>query len=101
MNCEGKLKAIREIVSDEPVNEDLSVVVLHRGWIFIGELTQDGDSYTLSKCQNVRSWQSNGFGGLTQGAKSSGASLDDCQPLVFAEEAMIFCSPLPSGWRDA
>jgi len=78
------------------------IVVLHRGWIFKGNLrfNEEDGKYVLVDACNVRKWSSGGFGGLTQGAKSSQATLDKCNPLQFDPAAMIFCVPVESDWEN-
>jgi len=76
------------------------LVVLDRGWIFVGNLTMldDGNSYMLTDCANVRRWEKAGFGGLTQSKTESAAMLDKCRPIRFRASAMIFCVPLSEEW---
>lgn len=74
------------------------LVVLHRGWIFVGSLMKLDDGYMLTNCKNVRSWAGNGFGGLTKSANS--AKLDPCQPIKFKDSAMIFYSPITEEWGN-
>lgn len=100
MKCEDKLARISEIVDGNPKG-DLSIVVLHRGWIFVGEFAQDENACCLTRCENVRKWTSGGFGGLTLGAKSSGAVLDKCEPMEFDTSAMILCVDVAEGWHNA
>jgi hypothetical protein len=100
MNAETKIDQVKAIVNETEATGDLNIVVLHRGWIFVGELSEAGDGYRLDSCRNVRKWASGGFGGLSHGAKSSGATLDDAQPMEFPADAMIFCSELPEDWDN-
>ena len=75
------------------------IVVLDRGWIFVGNLTKlDDDGYMLSDCYNIRKWQSGGFGGLTQGATTAQATLDSSRPIKFRSRAMLFCVPVSEDW---
>ena len=102
MECSEKLEKIASIVSDDVAIGDLSIVVLPRGWIFVGALTHNDDgTYELTRCENVRRWSSGGFGGLTRGASSSGATLDKCESLSFDEQALILRGRLPRGWHNA
>jgi hypothetical protein len=102
MKCEEKLAKVREIIDGDCADGELSIVVLHRGWIFAGALTGDAtEGYRLDKCMNVRSWANGGFGGLTMGAKSSGAKLDAARAIEFEADAAILIAPLARGWRDA
>ena len=76
-----------------------NIVVLDRGWIFVGDLTKlDDDSYQLTNCGNIRKWSTGGFGGLTKSKGSSGACVDECNPIRFKAKAMIFCVPVSGDW---
>ena len=79
---------------------DRHIVVLDRGWIFVGDLTIKDGVGTLTNCHNVRKWTGGGFGGLTKGAKSSSAVLDSCAPIRFSEDAPIFVVPVGEGWDN-
>lgn len=75
----------------------LSLVVLHRGWIFVGRF----DGETISECHNVRHFSKVGFGGLSQGAKHAQAKLDKCRDVRVDPAALMFTVPLAEGWYDA
>ncbi len=77
----------------------LSIVVLHRGWMFVGRW--DGESGVISQCENIRSFKSVGFGGLTQGARTAGAKLDKCRDVTVDPSAYMFHVPVAEGWHDA
>jgi hypothetical protein len=81
----------------------MTIVVLHRGWIFVGDLDrqQPDGKYRLTNAKNVRTWDKGGFGGLTAGAVSSGARLDPCADVSFDGDAMIFCSHLAENWIES
>ncbi len=79
-------------------NGPLTMLVLHRGFIFVGEW----DGATLSNASNVRRWDNKvGVGGLTQGAKYAAATLDKCQPVTPEASAILYHSRLPEGWAEA
>jgi hypothetical protein len=92
-----KLNKVREIVCDTKTG-DRFIVVLDRGWIFIGDLAIDGPVHTLSRARNIRTWQRGGFGGLTQSAKVSQATLDDCADIQYAASAEIFRVRVGEDW---
>ena len=75
------------------------IVVLDRGWIFVGNLSTDGGVSTLSSAANIRKWGSGGFGGLTADPKGAGAVLDQCEDITFDERAPLFCVPVPEDWN--
>ncbi|MCP4570350.1 MAG: hypothetical protein GY841_22440 [FCB group bacterium] len=80
---------------------DRHLVVLDRGWVFAGNLSQDEHGvFTINNCKNVRKWSSGGFGGLALSAKNSGAVLDDCAPVKFEASARIFVSPISESWDE-
>ena len=81
------------------------IVVLDRGWIFVGTLSEPAPilnqhGYRLTNAQNVRSWGSGGFGGLTNDPKGSGVKVDDCADLRFDASAVIFTVPVPDSWNE-
>jgi len=85
----------------KPKAGPLELVVLPRGFIYVGELSMTDGWYTLTSASNVRKWSKGGFGGLTLGARSSGAVLDACCDISFAESAIVSVHHLPDGWENA
>jgi hypothetical protein len=78
---------------------DKHIVVLDRGWIFAGDLSQDDAGiYTLTNAVNIRKWSQGGFGALSKSAKEAGATLDGCAPIRFHRSALIFAVPISGGW---
>jgi len=97
MDFEKTVEQVREIVGKTQGNRH--IVVLDRGWIFAGELSQDEQGmYRLTQAVNVRRWKQNGFGGLTKSATASGAELDPCDPITFSASAMILAVPIGGDW---
>ena len=82
-------------VPEEPAPKGTRrIVVLDRGWIFAGNISDDGKR--LTDVVNVRRWKRNGFGGLCKDPATSGAELDPCEDLVLS--SWIFCVEVPDGW---
>ena len=79
---------------------DESIVVLARGWIFVGKLTLADGTYTLTNARNIRKWTSGGFGGVTRGAASTGCVLDKSSDIRFKESSLIFVAPICSDWEE-
>ena len=99
MNDSEKVTMVREIVCrDEEPTGNRRIVVLDRGWIFVGDYERKDNMCRVSNAKNVRHWKQGGFGGLTQSAKSAGAILDDCAPIEFDASAMILSVPIGGGW---
>ncbi|MCP3882373.1 MAG: hypothetical protein GY701_28860 [Sulfitobacter sp.] len=77
------------------------IVVLDRGWIFVGDLSRDEDgNYRLTNAANIRKWSSGGFGGLTRDPKGSGAVLDPSEDLRFDATAPLFTVPVEDSWNE-
>jgi hypothetical protein len=93
----SKLAKVREIVCDKKAGSRC-IVVLDRGWIFVGDLTIDGTTHTLTPVQNIRNWKQGGFGGLTRSAKASGATLDACEDITYDRLAEVFRVPVGEDW---
>ncbi|MFQ5471269.1 MAG: hypothetical protein ACE5FA_00095 [Dehalococcoidia bacterium] len=78
------------------------IVVLDRGWIFVGDLVQSKEDgvYELNNAQNVRKWSDGGFGGLTKDPVGAGAVLDSSAAIRFSRSACIFMVPVPEEWGE-
>jgi len=77
------------------------VVVLDRGWIFVGDLATAPNGYhVLSNCSNVRKWASGGFGGMCRDPQLAGVVLDPCADLAFTVDAPLFTVPVEDGWGE-
>ncbi|MHC5062127.1 MAG: hypothetical protein ACYTFK_13765 [Planctomycetota bacterium] len=98
---ENAINVLKEAVTEQPEGPR-HIVVLDRGWIFVGDLSQDpvNQMYALSNCVNIRKWSKLGFGGLSKSAKESGATLDNCADIHFHPRAMVFCVPINGDWDE-
>ena len=76
----------------------LTMVVLDKGFIFVGKLDDTAEYWRLTDVQNVRSWDKGGFWGLALGAKASGATLDPTADITFLD--YVFLGELPEGWEE-
>ena len=74
------------------------IVVLDKGFIFVGDLSKEGDTYTLCNCGNIRKWGKGGFGGLTRSRSDSEAIVDDCATIKFTDKSLIFIVPVKENW---
>jgi hypothetical protein len=93
------LKTVEEALESAPEG-DRHIVVLDRGWIFVGDLREEDGKIILSNCVNVRKWTQGGFGGLTKDPRGSGAVLDQCEPISFHKSAVIFMVPVVEDWPN-
>jgi len=61
---------------------DLRIVILQRGWIYIGRFVRTGTTCQLHNAYNIRSWgTTKGLPELVDGATSS-TKLDKCEGVV-------------------
>lgn len=61
---------------------DIKIVVLQRGWIYIGRFERNGNDCKLYNAYNIRTWgTTKGLPELVNGATSS-TKLDKCEGIV-------------------
>jgi len=82
--------------SVRPVTGTRKIMVLDRGWIFVGNVTTENGKTTIGRCKNIRYWKSGGFGGLTK--SSAAAVLDDCADIIIDEGSEILAVPVGEDW---
>ena len=77
------------------------IVVLDRGWIFVGQLeTNDAGVCTLRQAFNLRRWKSGGFGGVTLDPNAAGVEVDACADVVFSVREIKFSVPIREEWNE-
>lgn len=88
----------------EPINRDESrkqIVILHRGFVFVGDVTRDGDKCVIRNAKNVRRWgTTKGLGELASVGPLENTVLDDAGTVRYhqsAEIGAIDCNP--EVWR--
>ena len=79
---------------------DRYIVVLDRGWICVGNLTEEEGVCRLSNCKNLRCWMRNGFGGATLDPKAAEVELDDCADVIYQRSAEVFRVPISEAWGE-
>ena len=59
------------------------IVVLQRGWVFVGDLERRGSEFRLTNASNVRKWGTKqGLGELAKKGPLSETQLDPCNDVV-------------------
>lgn len=67
------------IPQNKPFNGDIKIVVLQRGWIYIGRFEKNGNDCKLTNAYNIRSWgTTKGLAELVHGPTNS-TKLDKCE----------------------
>lgn len=64
-------------ISTEPKNSNIKIVILQRGWVFIGRYSEDGDNCALDNGYSIRKWgTTSGLGQLALEGPTSSTTLD-------------------------
>lgn len=80
---------------------DIEIVVLQRGWVFIGRLEKDGNLCKLHNAYNIREWgTTKGLPELINGPTSS-TKLDKCEGIVKFDWLTTICTinVNPEKWK--
>lgn len=75
-----------------------AVVIVDRGWIFAGDVTEKDGRLRLSRALHVLRWESVGFAGMVADPKSAKAVLKPCADVDMPADAEIFRCPVDSKW---
>ncbi len=72
------------------------IVILQRGWVYIGKFSQEGDMCTLTNAYNIRRWGTDkGLGQLAENGKRENTKLDKTGKVTFhilTSVAIISCN---------
>ena len=75
------------------------VVIVDRGWIFAGDIVEDGDRIVLERVVNIRRWESMGLEGVIDNPKSSKVTIRKMPHAVsLPAGAEIFRIPVSDSW---
>lgn len=67
-----------------------SIVVLQRGWVFIGDLVKVGDEFVLSNAQNIQRWgTTKGLGQLALSGPTATTVLNAAGTVRFHELTVV------------
>lgn len=94
---------LKEITSTQPVtcvplheNMGQNIIVLDRGFVYVGNVVRTGDSYTATECKNIRRWgTTKGLGELV-GGSLPGTSVDAVGKIIFRSNVLNHL--IPSTW---
>ena len=89
-------------VSQEDITGDLKIVLLQRGWVFVGYLERNGSQCKLKKASNIRRWGTeHGLGQIAKDGPTDETRLDKCHGVVefdyLTTVATIDCEEKP--WK--
>src|ERR1035437_939434 len=87
----GKVEYIRKdtIQSKPEYKGQVKIVILQRGWVFVGKMEKDGDNCLLHNASIIRTWgTTKGLGELSEGPTLS-TKLDKCNGIVEFDKLTI------------
>jgi len=86
-----KIDNIEYVRADaQPLSGDMKIVVLDRGFVFVGRVAFTDDSVVIANAKNIRKWgTTKGLGELVNGPLS-GTVLDAAGTVIAPKRAMIF-----------
>lgn len=81
----------------EAVDPKTMIVVLDRGYVYVGKVTRKNDHLTITDAQNIRRWgTTNGLGQLALSGKQPNTVLDPAGTVLVPLRAVIhslLCNP--------
>lgn len=96
-----KINEVEYVRADsvQPPNGKRAVVVVDRGWIFAGDVTEENGRIRLSRAVWVFSWSQCGFDGVLNDPKSGKVNIRKFSHVVdLPADAEIFRVPVTDGW---
>lgn len=79
-------------------NGNRAVVVVDRGWIFAGDVTEANGRIKLTRALHVQRWESIGFAGMVENPAKAKAVLKPCADVDMPSDAEIFRCPVSENW---
>lgn len=71
-------------------NGVLRIVILQRGWVYVGKFYQDGANCRLEDAKNVRNWgTTKGLGEIAMGGPTDATKLDESPTVRFHELTVV------------
>lgn len=79
-------------------NGNRAVVVVDRGWIFAGDVTQQDGRIRITRAVHVFGWESIGFAGMLREWGGDKVDLRPCSDVDMPAGAEIFRIPVANNW---
>lgn len=87
-----------DAVSAPPLPGKRAVVVVDRGWIFAGDVTEESGRIVLTRAVHVRSWSGVGFDGMIADPSKSTMIKPLQYPVDIPRDAEVFRIPVGDSW---
>jgi hypothetical protein len=75
-----------------------AIVVVDRGWIFAGDVTEKDGRIILTRAIHVMRWESIGFDGMVKDPKGGKVTLRAVPDVDLPSDSEIFRVPVVSNW---
>lgn len=93
----NKLEIVKALLADSTpceTNEfsgsEIKIVILQRGWVFVGRFSQNGSICKLTDAYNIRTWgTTKGLGELANSGPTDSTKLDKVNDVTFHELTSI------------
>jgi hypothetical protein len=99
MNTELVTAILKIALGEQPQPQQLQnpsgqhIVVLDRGFVYVGEITVDAEWVRIERARNIRIWGTkNGLGELRNGPLSD-TKLDECEVVLAPRKSLISLIP--------
>lgn len=82
---------------------DIKIVVLQRGWVYVGRFERNGNNCKLHNAYNIRRWGTEkGLGELSNEGKKENTILDKCYGVIEFDYLTVVCmiGCKESVWKD-
>ena len=95
---EIEINGVKYLRADTKPTGTRAVVVVDRGWIFAGDVSEENGRIRLSRALHVFGWKSVGFAAMVADPKKCNADLRPCADVDMPEGAEIFRVPMSDTW---
>lgn len=90
----GEIKQIKLLLNaDTKLTEERmgkNIIILQRGWVFVGDLFKKGNDMRLENASVIRNWGTKrGLGEIAKDGPTSNTKLDPCPEVKFHQLTMI------------
>ena len=98
-----EINGVEYVRADEAIKPapsgNRAVVVIDRGWIYAGDVTEEHGRIRLDRAVWVFRWESIGFNGMVSDPTNEKVDLRPMQyPIDIPESAEIYRIPVPDSW---
>jgi len=79
LTIDGTVYVPKESVIQQEFTGDMKIVILQRGWIYVGIVEKNGDDCVIRNAYNIRRWgTTKGLGELSINGPTDNTILDKC-----------------------